>query len=104
MKKDNCFTKEIDIAGAKTSVRELTQETIINFAWGFFGNSIVVFMSKEIDIAVFVNFILYYMLISYIVNREKYKTRLGKFIVLPVSAAAGAFVGYKMAQYISNFI
>ena len=100
----NFFTKEIDIAGAKTSVKELVQETLINFAWGFFGNSIVVFISKEIDIAVFFNFILYYVLISYIVNREKYKTRLGKFVVLPLSAATGAYAGYKIAQYISHLI
>jgi hypothetical protein len=29
---------------------------------------------------------------------------LGKFIILPGSAAAGAFTGYKLAQIISNFI
>jgi hypothetical protein len=29
---------------------------------------------------------------------------LGKFIVLPGSAAIGAFTGYKLAQLISNFI
>jgi hypothetical protein len=51
-----------------------------------------------------INFILYYLLISYIVNREKYKTKLGKFIILPGSAAIGAFTGYKLAQYISLFI
>jgi hypothetical protein len=43
-------------------------------------------------------------MISYIVNRKKYETMLGKFIVLPGSAAAGAFTGYKLAQIISNFI
>jgi hypothetical protein len=44
------------------------------------------------------------MLISYIVNRDKYKTRLGRFIILPGSASIGAFTGYKVAQFISNFI
>jgi hypothetical protein len=29
---------------------------------------------------------------------------LGKFIILPGSAAAVAFTGYKLAQIISNFI
>jgi hypothetical protein len=69
--------------------------------WGFMGNSIVVFMSKELDMMVFLNFVCYYTLISYIVNRNKYETRLGRFIILPGSAAIGAFVGYKVAQYIS---
>ena len=102
--RNNIFTREIDIIGAKTSIKELLTETMVNFSWGFFGNSIVVFMAKEIDIAVLINFFLYYILISIIVNRAKYTTRLGKFIVLPGSAALGAFTGYKVAQLISNFL
>jgi hypothetical protein len=95
------LNKELNIFGAITTPLELIRETIINFLWGFMGNSIVVFMSKEIDSMVILNFILYYMLISYIVNRDKYTTRLGKFVILPGSAALGAFSGYKLAQYIS---
>lgn len=102
--KNNIFTKEIKVADANTSVSELTRETLINFSWGFFGNSIVVFMAKEIDIAVLINFFLYYILISMIVNRAKYETNLGKFFVLPGSAALGAFTGYKIAQLISQFL
>jgi hypothetical protein len=102
--KHNFFSKEIDIVGAKTSIVELTRETLINYFWGFMGNSIVIFMSRGIDAAVFLNFILYYMLISYIVNKDKYKTRLGKFIVMPLSAALGAFSGYKFAQFVSTLI
>lgn len=102
--KNNILTKEIKLADAKTSVNELIRETFINFCWGFFGNSIVVFISKEIDIAVLINFFLYYVLISIIVNRTKYESKLGKFIVLPGSAALGAFTGYKLAQIISSFL
>jgi hypothetical protein len=80
------------------------RETLINFMWGFLGNSIVVFVSKELDFLVLINYIVYYILISYIVNRKKYDTILGKFIVLPGSAAAGAFTGYKMAQIITNIL
>lgn len=107
MKKEenrNSLNNEINIYGAITTPLELIRETLINFSWGFIGNSMVVFMSKEIDSLVLLNFILYYILISYIVNREKYKTRLGKFIILPGSAAMGAFCGYKVAQYISHFL
>lgn len=98
------WTRQINIYGAKTSVSELVRETLINFCWGFVGNSIVVFMAKEIDVAVLINFFLYYLLISYVVNRTKYTTRLGKFIILPVSAALGAFTGYKVAQLISFYL
>ena len=102
--KNNFFTKEINVADAKTSIWELIRETLINFSWGFFGNSIVVFMAKEIDLAVIINFFLYYMLISYIVNRAKYESIFGKFVVLPGSAALGAFTGYKVAQLISTIL
>ena len=80
------------------------RETLINFVWGFLGNSIVVFVSKELDLLVLINYIVYYILISYIVNRKKYDTILGKFIVLPGSAAAGAFTGYKVAQMLTTII
>jgi len=102
--KKNIFTKEIKVADAKTSVSELIRETLINFFWGFFGNSIVLFMAKEIDLAVLINFFLYYILISIIVNRAKYETNLDKFVGLPGSAALGAFTGYKVAQLISSIL
>ena len=72
--------------------------------WGFLGNSIVVFAAKELDFMVLINYIVYYVLISYIVNRKKYETMLGKFVVLPGSAAAGAFTGYKLAQIIAQIV
>ena len=103
MKKDqNILKNELNIYGAITTPLELITETLINFSWGFFGNSIVVFMAKEIDLAVLINFFLYYMLISYIVNRAKYESIFGKFVILPGSAALGAYTGYKVAQLISQ--
>jgi hypothetical protein len=72
--------------------------------WAFLGNSIVVFAAKELDFMVLINYIVYYVLISYIVNRKKYETMLGKFVVLPGSAAAGAFTGYKLAQIIAELV
>jgi hypothetical protein len=102
--KQNPLKKQIDVYGAITTPLELIRETIINFMWGLMGNSIVVFMTNQIDVMVFLNFISYYLLISYIVNRDKYTTRLGRFIILPGSAAMGAFTGYKLANYISLII
>lgn len=96
--------REITVLDALTTPNELMRETLINFMWGFLGNSIVVFVAKELDFLVLINYIVYYILISYIVNRKKYDTILGKFIVLPGSAAAGAFTGYKVAQLLVNII
>lgn len=98
------FNKKINVLDAITTPNELIRETLINFMWGFLGNSIVVFVAKELDFLVLINYIVYYILISYIVNRKKYDTILGKFIVLPGSAAAGAYAGYKLAQIITQII
>lgn len=102
-KKKSFWSRDLDIYGAHTSAKELITETLINFGWGFVGNSIVLFISKEIDFAIFINFLMYYTLMSYIVNRSKYTTRLGRFIILPISATFGAFAGYKSAQWLSLF-
>jgi len=98
------LSKEKSVLDAITTPGELIRETLINFMWGFLGNSIVVFAAKELDFLVLINYITYYILISYIVNRKKYETMLGKFIVLPGSAAIGAFTGYKLAQVISSML
>jgi hypothetical protein len=104
LKKKTGLDREISVLDAITTPNELIRETLINFMWGFLGNSIVVFAAKELDFLVLINYIVYYILISYIVNRKKYETMLGKFIVLPGSAAIGAFTGYKLAQIIAQTI
>ena len=104
LKSKTGLDKEINVLDAITTPNELIRETSINFMWGFLGNSIVVFAAKELDFLVLINYIVYYVLISYIVNRKKYETMLGKFIVLPGSAAIGAFTGYKLAQIIAQTI
>jgi hypothetical protein len=104
LKNKTGLDREINVWDALTTPNELLRETLINFMWGFLGNSIVVFVAKELDFMVLINYIVYYILISYIVNRKKYETMLGKFIVLPGSAAAGAFTGYKLAQIIAQMI
>ena len=104
LKKKTGFSKEISVLDAITTPNELLQETLINFMWGFLGNSIVVFVANELDFLVLINYIVYYVLISYIVNRKKYDTILGKFVVLPGSAAAGAFAGYRLAQIITEIV
>jgi hypothetical protein len=104
LKSKTGLDKEISVLDAITTPNELIRETLINFMWGFLSNSVVVFVSKELDFLVLINYIIYYILISYIVNRKKYETMLGKFIVLPGSAAIGAFTGYKLAQIITEIV
>ena len=96
--------RKIRVMDAKTTPLEIIQESLINFGWGFLGNSIVIFMAKQIDVAVFINFVLYYTLISFILNRAKYETILGKFFVLPMAAASGAYSGYVFSKWLSLYL
>lgn len=89
--------KEITVYDAKTSPGELAQESLINFLWGFAANIMTPFIAARIEAMVLVCFVLYYFLISYILNREKYETKLGRWLVMPVPAALGAFASYKVA-------
>ncbi len=88
----------------ETSTSEIVKAVFENFTYGFLGSIIVVFISNKVDIAVLIAYMLYYFFVGRVINRPKYVTSLGKFIVFPVPTALGAFIGYKLAQYISLFI
>lgn len=88
----------------ETPKPEIYKAVIENFIFGFIGSIIVVFISAQIDIAVLLSFIAYYFFVGKVINRPKYVTSLGKFIVFPASAAAGAFAGYKFGQLISFYV
>lgn len=98
----NNLDRQINVMGASTTPIELIKEFFINYFYGFAGNSITVFVMQQMDVAVFINFILFYLFLSFIVNRARYETYLGKFIILPGAAALGAFSGYKLALLASS--
>jgi len=88
-----------------TSSKELWVDGVLsNFLYGFLGAAVVVSITVRIDIAVFLAYLSYYFFLGKIVNRPKYVTDLGKFIVFPIPTAVGAFTGYKLAPHIINFI
>jgi hypothetical protein len=86
-----------------TPKNEIVQAIIENTTYGFLGSVIVVFISERVDIAVLLGYITYYFFLGRVVNRPKYVTSLGKFIVFPVPTALGAFLGYKIAGFITYF-
>jgi hypothetical protein len=86
------------------SKAEITEAIIENFMFGAIGSTIVVFVSNKIDLAVFMSYVVYYFYVGKIVNRPKYETSLGKHVIFPLSAAFGAFSGYKLAQILSIYI
>lgn len=87
----------------ESSTREIVEAIIENFLYGFLGSTIVVFVSREKDIAVLIGYMVYYFYLSKVINRPKYVTSLGKFIIFPVPTALGAFMGYKLSKLLSNF-
>lgn len=98
------MTRKMVILDATTNPYELLTAFLENFLYGAVANSITVFIAERKDIAVFTNFLLYYLLLSVIINREKYNTKLGKYFIFPGAATLGAFAGYKLAQLIGNLI
>lgn len=75
---------------------------LYNFIYGFLGAVVIVAITIKVDIGVLISYLLYYFFLGKIVNRPKYVTDLGKFIVFPVPTALGAFMGYKIAPMIIN--
>jgi len=72
--------------------------------YGFLGSIIVVFIANRIDMAVLLGYLCYYFFVGKVINRPKYVTSLGKFILFPIPTAIGAFIGYKLAGYLSMYI
>lgn len=96
--------KKIQKEYRETPKHEIREAVIENFVFGFIGSIIVVFISMEIDVAVLLSYVAYYFFVGKVVNRPKYVTSLGRFIVFPASAAMSAFAGYKLAQFISPYL
>ena len=93
--------KNIQKEFRETTTTELTSAIFDNFLFGFLGAVLVVFIAERVDILVLLGYMIYYFFLGRVVNRPKYVTSLGKFIIFPVPTALGAFVGYKLAYYLT---
>lgn len=76
---------------------------LYNFIYGMLGALVVVAITVGIDLPVLIAYLVYYFFLGRIVNRPKYVTMLGKFIVFPVPTAIGAFTGYKLGPILIDF-
>jgi hypothetical protein len=83
---------------------ELRFAAVENFVYGLLGSILVVFIAQRMDVMVLLAYMTYYFYVGKVINRPKYVTSLGKFIMFPVPAALGAFTGYKLAYLLSAFI
>lgn len=98
-----------NISQIVTDYRQATRQEIWegirdNFTFGFLGAMLVVFIATRIDAFVLIGYLIYYSFMGKIVNRPKYVTKLGKLIVFPLPSSLGAFTGYKLSYYLSQFL
>ena len=81
---------------------EVISHSISNFTYGLLGASIIVSIKLGYDLPVLISYLAYYFFLGKVINRPKYVTNVGKFIVFPIPTAIGAFVGYKLAPFLIN--
>ena len=96
--------KQIQKEYRETPNREIIDGVLENTIYGFLGSILVVFISQGMDMAVLIGYLVYYFYLGKVVNRPKYVTSLGKFIVFPIPTSLGAFLGYKLALLYSEYI
>jgi hypothetical protein len=75
-----------------------------NLVYGMLYATIPTFIASGKDIPIIVALMLHSTFLSVVLNRDKYKTRFGRFVVFPTMFTLGAYIGFKIAQIISNFI
>ena len=88
----------------ETEPSEIRRAILENSVYGFLGSVLVVFIAERVDILVLLGYMVYYFYVGKVINRPKYVTSLGKFIIFPVPTALGAFVGYKLAYLLSTYM
>ena len=96
--------KRIQEEFRQTPRKELSSAVVDNFIFGLLGAILVVFIAEREDILVLLGYMIYYFFLGRVVNRPKYITSLGKFIVFPVPTALGAFCGYKLAFILTQLM
>ena len=96
--------KQIKVYDADTSLKELMFEFVINFIYAFAGNVMVPFIILKSDAGILLSFGLYYFMLSYILNRDKYESKLGRYILMPVPCILGAFTAIKIGYIIAKLI
>jgi hypothetical protein len=77
---------------------------LYNSIYGFLGAVVIVALTLKIDIAVLLAYLIYYFFLGKVVNRPKYVTSLGKFIIFPIPTAIGAFIGYKVTPILITLL
>lgn len=104
-KKKETFIKKVATEYKESSPQEIWLDGVLyNFIYGLLGALVIVAITSRMDMAVLMSYLLYYFFLGKVVNRPKYVTDLGKFVVFPVPTAIGAFTGYKIAPILIDLL
>lgn len=95
--------KKIKVYDAETTYKEIVFESIINFLYAYVANVTTPFIVRKYDWGVFFGFLFYFYFLSYIINRDKYNTKFGRYVLMPLPCVLGAFVAYKTGFLIVEF-
>jgi len=89
----------------RSSFSEFWVEGVLtNFTFGFIAASLISFIALRNDLLVLIAYLVHFFFLGKVVNRPKYVTELGKFIVFPIPSALGAFTGYKMSFVVNTLV
>jgi len=89
----------------KATNREVWLDGVLsNFVYGLLGSMVIVTITTGVDMAVLLAYLIYYFYLGKVINRPKYVTSLGKFIVFPIPTALGAYLGYKLTPILIGLI
>ena len=94
--------KSIKIYDADTTIKEMTKESLINFSYAFIANISTPFIVMKYDVGVLFSFMIYYFFLSYILNRDKYETKLGRYVLMPFPCILGAYVAIKLGYVLAE--
>ena len=95
-------SKQIKVYDAQTTLKEMVIEFIINFIYAFAANVMVPFIVLKLDVGILLSFGLYYFMLSYILNRDKYESKLGRYILMPFPCILGAYVAIKLGYVLAE--
>ena len=62
------------------------------------------FIVSRNDFGIFLAFLMYAYMLSYILNRDKYESKLGRYILMPLPYTLGAFTAIKLGYIIVELI
>lgn len=96
--------KQIQVYDATTTLKELTLEFFINFIYAFAANVMVPFIILKSDIGILISFSLYYFMLSYILNRDKYESKLGRYLLMPIPCILGSFIAIKVGYILAKLL